>query len=120
MHVEDGQHVQQHVVFAPAPVFVQHLRVGRQVAVRQHRALAAAGGAGRVQDGGQVIRLAGHGLEGLRQAAGGRQQRAGAVLVQRVDVSATGAIGRALYPVTILAGADHHGRLGIAQEVFDL
>ena len=39
VHVEDGQHVQQHVVGAPAPVLVQHARVGREVAVRQHGAL---------------------------------------------------------------------------------
>ncbi|MNI31128.1 hypothetical protein D3C73_850010 [compost metagenome] len=120
VHVEDGQHVQQHVVFAPAPIFVQHLRVGGQIAVRQHRALAAAGGAGRVQDGGQVFRLALHGLERLRQAARSVQQRARAVFVQRVDVRAAGLVGGALHPVLVLAGADHDGRLGIAQEVLDL
>ena len=120
VHVEDGQHVQQHVVGAPAPVLVQHARVGREVAVRQHGALAAAGGAGRVQDGGQVVLPPRHGLETLRQAAGRVQQRAAAVLVQRVDMGAAGLVGGAPDPFAVLAGTHHHGGLGVFQEVLDL
>ena len=69
VHVEDRQHVQQHVVLAPAPVVVQHAGVGGKVAMREHCPLAASGGAGGVQDGRQVVGLARHGLEGLRLAA---------------------------------------------------
>ena len=87
VHMEDGQRMQQHVAAllwrAPAPVALQHLGVGQQVAVRQHGPLAAPGRAAGVDDGGQVIGLdhcAGVCWRGtLRRAL---QQAAAAVIVQ--------------------------------------
>jgi hypothetical protein len=55
VHMEDGQCVDQHVALSPSPVVLEHDRVGQQVAVRQHGALAAARGAAGVEDGSQVV-----------------------------------------------------------------
>jgi len=73
MHVEQRQRMQQDILVAgvalllEAPELVQHQRVGAQVAVRQHRALAATGGARGVQDGRQVIGAPAHGEERVRK-----------------------------------------------------
>jgi hypothetical protein len=58
MHMEGGQHVQQHVAGPESPVLVQRARVVREVAVGQHRPLGAPGGARGVEDGGEVARAA--------------------------------------------------------------
>ena len=62
VHMEDGQGVDEHIVILPAPVNLQHGRIGQQIAVGQHRALAAPCGAAGVENGGQIIGPALHGL----------------------------------------------------------
>ena len=62
VHMEDRQGVDQHVAAlgrrAPAPVALQRHRVRDQVAVAEHRPLAAPGGAAGVEDGGEVVAAA--------------------------------------------------------------
>ena len=55
VHVEDRQRMQQHVARHEAPVGVQRLGVGGDVAMRDHGALGAAGGAGGVDQRGEVV-----------------------------------------------------------------
>ena len=119
VHVEDGQHVQQHVVGAPAPVLVQHARVGREVAVRQHGALLRP----VVPD---VYRMAAGrppAAPRSRNAATGRRPRPAAMPLRSsssVDMGAAGLVGGAPDPFAVLAGTHHHGGLGVFQEVLDL
>ena len=120
MHVEDRQRVDQHVAFFPAPVVLEHLRVGQQVAVREHRALAAPGGAAGVEDGGQVVRAPRHGHVPVAAMRGTLEQRAGAVVVQREHVAGAGLERDLADPAEVAGGAHDHGRLGVADEVFDL
>ena len=51
MHMEDGQGMDEYVARLPAPQCVQCLCVGAEVAVRQLRTFAAAGGTAGVEDG---------------------------------------------------------------------
>src|SRR3546814_11389513 len=79
MHMKNRQHVQKHVVGPPAPEFLQDLRIRRQIAMRQHGAFATSRGARRIQNGGQVVRLALHGLELAALASGGNRQTAATI-----------------------------------------
>ncbi len=58
VHVEDRQRVQQHVTRPETPVGVQSLGVGRDVAMGDHGALEASGGAGGIDQRGEIVRLA--------------------------------------------------------------
>ena len=58
MGMEDRQGMDQSVVLVEAPGLDQRLGVGAKIAMAQHGALGAAGGAGGVEDRGQVIRPA--------------------------------------------------------------
>ena len=120
MHVEDGQRVDQHVALLPAPVVLQRDGVGQQVAVRQHGALAAPGGAAGVDDGGQGIGTAGR--RGVRagMVGGALEQAAALAVAQGVDGLGAGLEGDARDPGKRRRGAHHHGGLGVLQEVFDL
>ena len=75
--VEDRQRVQQHVRGAEAPAFRQGLGVGEQVVLGQHGAFRPPGGAGGIQQGGQVVsaarrrgKVGGHGPGALSKASG--------------------------------------------------
>ena len=124
VHVKDRQRVDQHVAAllrrSPTPVFLQHHGVGQQVAVRQHGALAAAGGAAGVQDGRQVIGPTLHRLLLVAAMRGALQQAAAAVVVQREHVARASLKGDLADPGEVAAAAHHHGRLGVADEVLDL
>ena len=120
VHVEDRQCMDQHVAFAPAPVGLQRDGVRQQVGMAEHRALAAAGGARGVEDGGQVVAVALGRLVRLRLAGRGVEQRAGAVVVEGVDVLRAGGLGDARHPVEVPRRADDDAGLGIADEVLDL
>ncbi len=48
-----------------------------------------------------------------------RQQRAGAIVVEGEDMAGTGLERDLADPAEVAAGADHHRRLGIADEIFD-
>ncbi len=52
VNVENGQGVDQHIIRLPTPIVFEHLRVGQQVAVRQHRAFAASCCSTGVQNSG--------------------------------------------------------------------
>jgi hypothetical protein len=90
--VEDRQRVDQHVAAGgvaarrpvpPAPEAVQHLGVREQVPVRELRALAAAGGAARVDDGREIVRGARPGGEIVVHLRGALEQAARAVVPER-------------------------------------
>ena len=111
VHVVDRQRVEQHVAAREAPVLDQRRRVRGEVAVRQHRALRAAGGARGVEDRGEIVRLRRHG--GERRAAG-RCARASrrSSSVRTVAPPASRAIApRRSRP------ADDHARLGVGEEI---
>ena len=74
----DRQRVDQHVVAREAPCSIERLRVRGEIAVAQHRALRAAGGARGVEDRGEIFGAARDGFE-----RGGRRVDAAAVGVER-------------------------------------
>ena len=86
--VIDRQRVDQHVVVGEAPVVDQRERVRREIVVRQHRALGAAGGARRVEDRGEIVVGARDRCEFRSALGGGVGQRALAVGAQRLDLGA--------------------------------
>jgi len=57
MHMEDGQGVNQHIIWLPAPIILQGLRVAQHVAMREHRAFASSGRTTGVQNSGQIVSL---------------------------------------------------------------
>jgi hypothetical protein len=129
VHVEDGQRVDQGVAAlgaaagaasAPTPERLQHLRVAAQVAVREHRALAAAGGAAGVQDGGEVVVAAQRRLVHVGVLRRALQQRARAVVAEREHVDRAGPERNLRQPREGLGRAHHQRRLGVADEVLDL
>ena len=120
VHMEDRQCVDEHIVRAPTPVLLEHPRVAQQIAVREHGALAAARGAAGVQDGSQVIRLARHGLVFVAMVRSALQQAARAVIAERENVLRPRSKGDLRHPAKVARGAHHHGRFGVADEVFDL
>lgn len=120
VHVEDRQRVNEHVARRPAPVVLEHLGVRQQVAVREHRALAASGGAARVEDRGEVVGRLFRGRVLVAALRRHFEQRAGAVVVQREHVPRARRIGDGPDPRCIAAGAHHDRGLGVADEVFDL
>ncbi len=120
VHMEDRQRVDQHVARLPAPVVLQRERVGKQVAVAQHRALAAPRGARGVEDRGQVVGRAPRWLVAVAVQRGALQQRAAAIVVEREHVRRAGLERDLRHPAETASGAHHHRRLGVADEVLDL
>ncbi len=114
MGVEDGQRVQQHVVGREAPVIDQRQRVGGQVVVAQHRALGAARGARRVEDGGEIVRSAVDVGEGRSLAGRERGERPLPLGVQRLHRRAA---GDRLDAVELGGIAHDQRRLGVADEI---
>ncbi|MNV31507.1 hypothetical protein D3C71_1228180 [compost metagenome] len=118
--VEDGQCVDEHIPLLPAPVVLEHDSVAQHVAVREHGALAAAGGAAGVEDGGQVVGTAGHGLMLIAVVGGALEQAAGAVVAQGENMLRAQREGNLADPAEVAGRAHHHRGLGVADEVFDL
>ena len=123
VNVENRQRVNQHVAAllrrAPAPIIFQHPRITEQIAVRQHRAFAAARGAAGVENRGQIVRLFNSGGVLVAAVGGARQERAGAVVVEREDVLCAGVKGDFADPAKVGAAAHDDGRLGVTDEIFD-
>ena len=88
--------------------------------MREHGALAAAGGAAGVEDGGQVVGAAGHGLVLIAVVRGAIEQAAGAVVTQGEHMLRAQGEGDFADPAKVAGAAHHHGGLGVADEVFDL
>ena len=88
--------------------------------MREHGALAAAGGAAGVEDGGQVVGAAGHGLVLVAVVGGALEQAAGAVVTQGEHMLRAQGEGDFADPAKVAGAAHHHGGLGVADEVFDL
>jgi len=126
MHVENRQRVQQHVVAAgfalllEAPELVEHARVGGQIAVRQHRPLAAAGGARRVDDRRHVRAGPRHGGELVRERRRRLQQRAVSPLAERDHLRAAGLPRQRLQLGQPRRRADEDRRPHVVHEVRDL
>ena len=122
--VEDRQRVDQHVAAfvgsAPAPVALQRLRVRQQVAVAEHRALAAPGRAAGVEDRGQVVAVALGGRVRVAEVRRPLEQAAAAVVVEREDVARAGREGELGRPDEVRRPADDDRGLGVADEVADL
>ncbi len=119
VHVIDRQGVDQHVLLREAPGVDQRPGVGRQVGVGQHRPLGPAGGAGGVDDGGEIIVRAGDRLELRRLDCSQFGERALARLVEGLDPRAREA-GDFLHALARLGIADDQPRLGVPDEVADL
>ena len=118
--MKNRQRVNQHIALCPAPVVLQHLCIAQQIAVRQHRALAAARGAAGVQNRRQVISLTHHDFMLVAAVGGAIQQRAGAVVIERKDMLRAGGKRQFAEPAEIGAAANHHRRLCIADEIVHL
>ncbi len=92
--------------------------------MREHRTLAASGGAGGVQDRRQFIRLFDDRLERVGLVLRARQQRAGiaavARLIERKHVPGAGLERDLRDPAEIFRCAHHHRRFGIRDKIGDL
>ena len=82
MHMKGRQHVQQHIARLEVPVGAQRHGVVREVAVGEHGALGAPGGARGVEDRGEVAGGSRQRREGIRLRRGGIDQRAASVVVK--------------------------------------
>ena len=117
VHVKDRQCVQQHVARTPAPVLLERERIRGEVAVREHRALAATGGARGVENGREVVGATAHGLESIAARGRCREQRTGAVVAQREEVPHAVAARDRRDPRFVGGAAHDQPRLGVAHEV---
>ncbi|MPM57017.1 hypothetical protein SDC9_103834 [bioreactor metagenome] len=124
VRMKDRQGVDQHVAAllarAPAPVLLEHESVREQIAMREHRSLAAPRGAAGVENGSQIVGLARHRRMLLVEAQRLLQQAAVLRFAQRKDMLRAAGRGHLCHPVRIAGRAHHHGGLGIADEIFDL
>ena len=131
VHMKERQRMQQHIapagfgLFAPAritpaPVIAQHQRIAAQIAVGQHRALAAAGGARGVQDGGKVVAAPFDTTETIRLMRGTFEQGTGAVIAEGVHMP-NAVLERELgQPWEIVRRTNEDRGFGVADEVGDL
>ena len=121
VHVEDRQRMQQHVARHEAPVGVQRLGVGGDVAMRDHGALGAAGGAGGVDQRGEIVGAARRPLRacGFCLAASCAKVPEPSAAMVSTERDLVG-LGGALDLGDALGGDDDHGRLGVADEIFEL
>ena len=120
MHMEDGQGVDQHIPRHPTPIVLQHAGIAEQVVVRQHRALAAPGGAAGVEDGGQIVGPTLGRRVLVAVVRGALEQAAGAVVVQGEHMARAGLKGNFAHPPKVFTGAHHHSGFGIAHKVSHL
>ena len=94
--------------------------VREQVAVRQHRPLAAPGGAARVEDRGEVVARALRRRVPCRRSGGPFEQAAAAIVAEGEDEGRSGGERELGRPDEVLRRADEDGGLGVADEVADL
>ena len=102
-----------------APGLAQRLGVRNEIAVGQHRALRAPGGAGGVEQGGEIVGVARDGLEGVGLAARRLGQASPAIGVER-EHACPGRGRDRLEALVARRVADEDGGLGVAEEVLDL
>jgi hypothetical protein len=115
----DRQRVDQHVLVGKAPVIDQAERVGREIVMRQHRTLGAASGAGRIEDGGEIVVGARNDCELRARLGRGLGERSLAIRSERHDLGADFGCNRR--DALRLGRVTHHYRgLGIGHEVFEL
>ena len=117
--VEDRQSMDQHVIGGVGPSFAQRERVRDEVAVGQHRALGASGGARGVEQRGEIVGRALHRREVFRCRLCRVRQGPLALRVERDERRARlgGRLQQRLAPGRV---ADEDGGLGVADEVLDL
>jgi hypothetical protein len=120
VRVIERQRVKEHVLVGETPALHQHLRVGGEIAVAEHRALGAAGGSRGVEDGGEVGLGAGDVGEPGGRAHGGLDQRALAAGIERVEGGDAVALRHRREAVAPGRIAHHQGRLGVADEIVEL
>ena len=120
VHMEDRQSVNQHIAFLPAPVHLEHGRIGQQIAMAEHGPLAAPGGAAGVENGRQIVCTALHRLMIVRVVGGAVQQRSRAICAQRVDMAHAVVESNLGHPAKALGRTHDHSRLGIAHKVLNL
>ena len=127
VYMEDGQSMDEHIATAfratrlfPTPVILERERIAEHVAVREHRAFAAPGGAAGVEDRGQVIGLTRHRLVLVAVVRGPLQQAAGAVLAQCEHMLRPRLESDLADPAKVGRAANHDSRFGIADEILDL
>ena len=120
VHMEDGQRMNQHIIGLPVPVHLEHRRIAEQIAVAEHGTLAAPGGATGVENGSQIIRLAGHHLMLITVVRSAVQQRARTVCAQRIDMAHAASESNLGHPAKATGRAHHHRWLGIGDEVLHL
>ena len=87
---------------------------------RQHRALGAAGGAGRVEDGGEIVGLARHVGEIRRRLARLRRSASPCPLASSVSTAATPRFAAISASPSRFAGSQTTSRLGVADEIVEL
>jgi len=93
-----------------------HLRDHQlRVELRQPDHLAAG-----VQNRRQLVGRSRHHVVAVAVVRRPLQQRAGAVVIEREDMAGSGLEGDLADPAEVPAATDHHGRFGVADEVFDL
>jgi hypothetical protein len=88
--------------------------------VREHRTLAAPGGAAGVEDGRQVVAAARRRRVRVGVEGGALEQRAAAVVAEREHVARAGGKGDLAERAEARRRAHQHRRLGVAEEVLDL
>src|SRR5262245_32948134 len=88
-----------------------------QVAVREHRALAAPRGPAGVEDGCQLVGALRLDLMHVPLMGSTLQQGPAAVLVERENMLRAGPKGDLAEPADVLAGAYQHGRFGVSDEI---
>ena len=122
VHVEDRQRVDQHVAVGCQPQYrFSTCAFDEQVAVREHRALAAPGRAAGVEDGGQVVGAPLHGTCARRSCSAARSSSVPLRSSSSVKTFFVPALNASLLTQPkLLAWAHHHRRLGVADEVVDL
>ena len=86
----------------------------------EHGTLAAPSGTTGVENGSQIIRLAGHHLMLITVVRSAVQQRARTVCAQRIDMAHAASESNLGHPAKAAGRAHHHRWLGIGDEVLHL
>ena len=120
MGVKDGEHVQEHLAFAEAPGFVQHLGIREQVGVGEHRALRLAGGAGGVEERGEVAGLALDGVETIGHRLARLDEGAVVVLAEGERFAGTVPLAQHRESFCRFGSRHHQSWLGIPEKVVQL
>ena len=119
MHMEDGQGVNEHIAFFPAPISLERLRIAQHVAVRQHGAFAATRGATGVQNGGQVVGIFNGNFVCVFLMDGALKQGACAIVIQSKHMLRARLECNFANPTKIGTRTNYHRRLCVANEILN-